>query len=106
MSIETMFNSEATLESRTQTLDAFGGIKESFAATTTFACRIQPTSADEQNLYTREGMTVKMKAYVSHRLSANVTDQVAFGSRTFLVRGVLNPDEADLYKVLFLEEQA
>ena len=31
MSVETLFNSNAKLETRTQTLDAFGGIKESFA---------------------------------------------------------------------------
>ena len=105
MSVESLFNSNATLQTRTQTLDAFGGIKESFATGETFACRIQPPSADERNLYTREGQVVNAKAYVSHRLNANVTDQVSFGSRTFLIRGVINPDEADLYKILFLEEQ-
>jgi SPP1 family predicted phage head-tail adaptor len=106
MSVETLFNSNAKLETRTQTLDAFGGIKESFAVAQSFSCRIQPTSAEEQNLYNREGMTVEAKAYVSHRLNPNVTDRVIFGSRTFLIRGVLNPDEADLYKVLYLEEQS
>lgn len=106
MSVETLFNSNARLEKRTQTLDAFGGIQESFAVSQSFACRIQPSNANEQNLYNREGMVVTAKAYVSHRLVANVTDRVKFGDRTFLIRGITNPDEADLYKILYLEEQS
>ena len=105
MSVESLFNSNATLETRTQTLDAFGGIKESFATFSTFTCRIQPTKADEQNLYNREGQVVNAKAYVSSTLSANVTDRVVFNDRTFLIRGIINPDEANVFKVLFLEEQ-
>jgi head-tail adaptor len=101
-----MFNSRATLQTRTQTLDAFGGIKEAFGTAEEFPCRIQPTSADERNLYEREGLIVNAKAYVSASLSPTVTDRVLFGARTFYVRGILNPDEADVFKVVFLEEQS
>lgn len=106
MSVESMFNNEAVLQGRTQALDAWGGMTETFATTTRFACRIQPATADEQTLYARENMTVKLKAYTSHRLAASINNRVTFNDRTFLVRGVTNPDEADVYKVLFLEEQS
>ena len=106
MSVESLFNSRATLKSRTQTFDAFGGIKESFPdGGVQFNCRIQPSNADEKNLYDREGVTITAKAYVSPRLDATITDRVSFGSRSFIVRGVVTLDEADVYKILYLEEQ-
>ena len=101
-----MFNSKATLQSRTQTLDAFGGMVESFSTARNFPCRIQPTSADEQDLYSREGQVVTAKAYVSASLAPGTNDRVVFNSRTFYIRGILNPDEANMYKVVYLEEQA
>ena len=106
MSVESLFNNNAVLQGRTQALDAWGGMTETFATSTRFACRIQPTTAEEQTLYARESMIVKLKAYTSHRLDATINNRVTFNSRTFLVRGVTNPDEADVYKVLFLEEQS
>mgnify|MGYP003647689209 CR=1 FL=1 len=105
MSVETMFNSRATLQTRTRKPDAFGGTTETFAVGDQFPCRIQPSNADETNLYSREGATVTAKAYVSASLVATIIDRVKFGTRTFLIRGVVNPDEADVYKILYLEEQ-
>ena len=106
MSIETLYNSEASVQGRTQTLDAWGGIKESFATTSTFRCRFQPTTADEKNLYSREGQVVDLKAYTSPKVPITINDQISFNSRTFIVKGIINPDEADHHIVLFLEEQA
>ena len=105
MSVESLFNNQATLKTRTVVRDAIGGTVETFSGGETFGMRLQPTSTDETNLYSKEGQVVKFKAYVSAQLSASITDRVSFNDRPLIVRGVLNPDEADVYKVLFLEEQ-
>jgi len=100
-----LLNSTMYVHRRTVTRDALGGITESFALVASVDSRIQPLTAKETDLYSKEGETITHKAYFSFGANVEPRDRLIFRGKTFIVRTVMNPDYEDVYLVANVSEQ-
>lgn len=81
-----------TIQRVTNTRDAIGGVIETWATLVTVYARVLPMSAGEQ--YRRQQIQAKADWKVTVRYNNEIrpADRLVWRTRTFQIKGVLNPD--------------
>lgn len=105
MSVATLAVHKVTTQRKTTSVDASGGITETWANYLTLSCRIQPLSAREQQLYSRETEVVTHKIYFPGTPDITPSHRIVYGSNTFEVKGVRNIDHLDRFLTVEAELQ-
>jgi head-tail adaptor len=87
--LSNLLNHTVTVNRPTDTPDTSGGISESFSAVySNIPANIQPVSASWLIQYAQRKIDVSHSVYFNQALTINTGDQIAYGSRTLLVKGV------------------
>jgi len=60
-------------------------------------CRLQPIKSMERVLLMREGVKVTHRLFLGTRIPVDPNDRFVMGTRTFKIKGSINPDEMDQY---------
>lgn len=66
---------------------------------------IWPVSSKESRENMRVGATATHNIRMYYRPGIDSTMRILFGSRSFEIKGIINPEEADIYLDLVCEEQ-
>lgn len=105
MSIQSLAIHTVTTQRKTTASDAAGGLTETWANLLKLSCRIQPLSAREAQLYSRETEIVTHKIYFPGAPDVTASDRIIFGSNTYEVKGVRNIDHLDRFLTVEAELQ-
>lgn len=81
------------LEHYTQTANAVGDPVKSWAAVTEIWARVEPLSGRELEWAQQQHAQAAIRVTMRYRAGLDPTYRVLFGTRTFEVLAVLNPDE-------------
>ena len=68
-------------------------------------CRLQPVKAYERVMLMREGVKITHRLFLGSLVSVDESDRFVMGSRTFKIKGVVNPDELGRLLQCDLEEE-
>jgi hypothetical protein len=94
-----------TVNRPTPTKGTSGAEKDTYSAVySSLPCFVQPVSASWQILYSQRKIEVTHSVYFNQALTIKTGDQLAFGTRTFLVKGVRNLLERGLVTVVDAQE--
>jgi SPP1 family predicted phage head-tail adaptor len=94
------------LQRLTATADGAGGFTESWAALATVWASIDPATARDLERVFGAELQAPVTHLVTTRYYSGLTpkDRVVFGSRTFAIRGLQNPEERRIAWVMACEE--
>ncbi|SDE20958.1 phage head-tail adaptor, putative, SPP1 family [Desulfuromonas thiophila] len=98
------FRHPATIVADGEAIGAGGVIDKAVTSVCTTRAAIWPTSAREARENMREGVTVTHNIRIDYRPGINETMRVLFDGRSFEIKGIVNPEEANLYLDLLCEE--
>lgn len=101
----TLLNKRITINTQTVASDGLGGDIETDSAFCKTWAAIWPVKAKEVRDNMRDDVTVTHTVRVRCRSGILNTMTIAFGSRVFEIKGIVNPDESNRYLDLVCEEK-
>lgn len=110
MSVATLANTMVTVQRRSNSTDASGGVVQTWTAHLNLRARVQPLSAFESARFGSDTETITHKVYfpgvpdIKHSDRLQYTDRLG-RLRTLEIRGVRNTDELDVFTTVEAEEQ-
>lgn len=93
-----------TLQSVSTTRDIVGGLVESWATTATLWAKVEPMSARESWYRQQMNASASWKVSIRYRSGVTSKQRIVWGTRTFEVRGVTDPDNRRRYLELACDE--
>lgn len=81
------------LQEYSQTRDSYGAVTETWATYATIWASIEPLKARERMIAKQAAMTVTNQITIRFHKKVSARDRVQFGSRTYEVNEIINPEE-------------
>jgi SPP1 family predicted phage head-tail adaptor len=100
-----LLNRTANVKRRTVTRDGLGGSVETFAIVGNVKMRLQAISANESDVYSKEGEIITHKAFFDAEANIATRDRLRFRGNDYIIRSIINPDYEDAYLVAGVELQ-
>jgi SPP1 family predicted phage head-tail adaptor len=105
VSVASMSNKTATVQRKTETKDAFGGLTESWSKSSTIQLNLQPISGRQANDYDREEYEVTHKGFTSGTPDVAPNDRLSIDGNVYIIRAVLNVISMNVLTTILLERE-
>lgn len=93
------------IQEKTQVSDGMGGFTETWATVNEVWAAIWPVSAKESRENMRVEANITHNIRIRYRTGIVHAMRVLFGSRTFEIKGLINPDERNIWLDMVCNEQ-
>lgn len=110
MSVATLANTNVNVLRSAETIDASGGVVQTWNAHLNLKARVQPLSAFDSQRYSSDTETITHRVYFPGVPDIKHSDRIQYRDskgnlRTLDAKGVRNTDELDVFTTVEAEEQ-